>query len=573
MTKQVAAVVAVVGMFALSGCSCGTQTTKREPKIEVIDDMGNARTSVDFGQVQVNVTGTQTVRIRNSGAGALTISGVTFSNPLFGLGTTAPVVIAVGDETQLPLTFTPTTPDLRETGTATIASDDPGTPTVVVNLAGTGVTAVATVMPSAIDFGEVYVNETKAITVTLTNSGSNDLEVKAARLTSAVPASVTGDLSALVKTLKAGEAVSATLTFAPTAMDALAGALEIELPTDLGTKSMPITGTGIQSLPRLCVKWDDTGLESCTDQALTFLQVAAGSLCDARLYPPDGGQSPCVDLDGGRAPYARSAKLYFRNDGNTPVTYTLQYQAQVGGACDGGSSIDFEFANAPPAGDGGTQPSWMEGNVKVPAMTSDPKPWETAPVAFAYRARSACREDAADQARVLWTRQGEPVGSTRLPQTLILNLTGQSLLPRGVPQDITMTGTVTLTADFYGVGNAGDAPLLVQNISLWQPEFLVDGGRGTVPFELCDDLSTGDCRFFHWSADGGDPNGGLPKSLAGTSNTSVPTRQVLGKIEFGPAPDGGVSPQLNKEYGVFAVIQTSDPYLPQVIARVRGTAR
>lgn len=573
MTKQFAAAVAVVGMFALNGCSCGTQTKKREPKIEVIDELGNARTSVDFGQVQVNVTATKAVRIRNGGAGSLTISGVTFSNPLFGLGTTPPVVVAVGDETQLPLTFTPTAPDLRETGTATIASDDPDSPSVVLNLAGTGVTAVATVMPSAIDFGEVYVDESKAITVTLTNSGSNDLEVKAARLTPAVQGPVTGDLSPLVKTLAAGEAASATLTFAPRAMGALAGALEIELPSELGTKSVPISGTGIQALPRMCVKWDDTGFERCTDQTLTFLQVPAGSLCDARLYPPDGGPSPCVDLDGGRAPYARSGKLYFRNEGNTPVAYTLQYQAQVGGTCDGGSSIDFEFANAPPAGDGGTQPSWMEGTVKVPAATSDPRPWETAPVAFTYRARSACREDAADQARVLWTRQGEPPGSTRLPQTLIVNLTGQSLLPRGVPQDISMTGVVPLSADFYGVGNAGDAPLWVQSVSLWQAEFLPDGGRGTVPFEPCDDQSTGDCRFFHWSADGGDPNAGLPKSLPGTSNTSVPTRQVLGKIEFGPAPDGGVSPQLNKEYVVFAVIQTSDPYQPQVVARLRGTAR
>lgn len=573
MKKQVAAALAVVGMFALSGCSCGTQTTKRDPKIEVIDDMGNARSSVDFGQVQLNVTATQTVRIRNSGAGPLTLSGVTFSNALFGLGTTAPVVVAVGEETQLPLTFTPTTADLRETGTATIASDDPANPTVVLNVAGTGVTAVATVMPATVDFGEVYVRENKAITVTLTNSGSNDLAVSAARLSAGVPASVTGDLSTLVKTLKAGESASAVLTFAPMATDTVAGALEIELPQALGTKSVPLTGQGIQALPRLCVKWDDSPMETCTDQTLTFLEARAGSLCDARLYPPDGGPSPCVGVDGGVAAYERTGKLYFRNDGNTPVTYMLNYQAQVGATCDGGSTIDFVFANAPAAADGGTQPSWMDGNTKVPASVMDPKPWETAPVALTYRARSNCREDAADQARVLWTRQGEPVGATRMPQTLILNLTGQSLLPRGVPQDITMTGTVTLTADFYGVGNAGDSPLQVRSVSMWQAEFLLDGGRGQVPFEQCDPMSTGDCRFFHWSTDGGDPNLRLPRSLAGTTNTSVPTREVLGKIEFGPAADGGISPQLNKDYGVFAVIDTSDPYLPQVIARVRGVAR
>lgn len=572
MTKPLVVLCAVVVVVAGAGCSCGTQTTKREPQIEVIDDLGNARTLVDFGQVQVNVTGTQSVRIRNSGAGALTISAVTFSNPLFGLGTTPPVVVGVGEETQLPLTFTPTTPDLRETGTATIASDDPDEPTVTISVAGSGVTAVATVTPATLDFGEVYTTESKALTVTLTNSGSNDLAVSDARFTAAVPASVTADLTALVKTLKAGESASTTITFSPTTRDAVSGALEIVLPTELGTKTVPITAQGIQALPRLCFKWDDSPLEDCTDQALTFLPLHAGSFCDGRLYPPDGGQSPCVGLDGGRAPYTRAGRMYFRNEGNTPVTYTMQFQSQVSATCDGGSSIDFLFANAPMQGDGGPQPSWMEGNVKVPANVMDPKPWETAPVAVSYRARSACREDAADQARVLWTRQ-EPQGTNRPPQTLILNLTGQSLLPRGVPQDVTMTGTVTLTADFYGVGNAGDSPLEVRGITLWQPEFLVDGGRGTTPYELCEPSSTGDCRFFHWSTDGGDPNLVLPRFLVGTPNTSVPTRQVLGKIQFGPAPDGGISPQLNKEYGVFAVIETNDPYLPQVIARVRGTAR
>ena len=573
MTKRWAVTMTAALALSVAGCTCGEKTSTKTPTIEVLDDMGNSRSNVDFGQVQVNVTGTQAVRVRNSGAATLNISAVTFSNPLFGLGTFTPIAVGVGEEYQLLLTFTPTTPDLRQTGTATIASDDPANPAVVLNVAGTGVTAVASVTPATLAFGEVYVGENKALTVTLTNSGSNDLAVADARFSSTVPAWVTGDLSSLVKTLKAGEQASATITFAPTAPDGVDGALEIFLPTALGTKTVPLTGQGIQALPRLCVKWDDSPFEDCTDQALTFLPVVAGSLCDARLFPPDGGQSPCIGLDGGRAPYERSGRLYFRNEGNTPISYTMQYQSQVGATCDGGSSVDWVFANAPAAADGGTQTSWMLPTAKTPNAVTDPRPWETAPVALTYRARSGCREDAADQARVLWTRQGEPVGATRLPQTIIVNLTGQSLLPRGVPQDITMTGTVTLSADFYGVGNAGDAPLDVRQVSLWQAEYLVDGGRGDVPYELCDSTSTGDCRFFHWSVDGGDPNQRLPRSLPGTSNTSVPVRAVLGRIEFGPAPDGGQSPQLNREYGVFAVIGTSDPYLPQVIARVRGTAR
>lgn len=554
-----------------SGCNCGPTVRSQQPQIEVLDEQGNARRDIDFGRVQVATTGSRELRIRNGGAALLTITEVRFAGERFGLGEETPVSIAAGDEHRLLLTFSPTVADLRETGTATIVCDDPATPTVEVALAGTGIAAVATVMPRALDFGEVYVGESKSLTVTVTNSGSNALEVKSAQLSAGLPASVAGDLSPLITTLEAGAAASAQLTFAPTEAGALPeGGLDLELGDGLGVTHVAVSGLGVEATPRLCLKWDDEGVERCADEGAAFLQVSAGALCDAHLYPPDGGPSPCVTLGGVNAPWERAAKLYLRNEGNTPVAYSLQYNSMVGGSCDGGSTVDFEFANAPASADGGVQTTWTVPTVKLPTAATEPKPWETAPVSVVYRARSACRDDAADQARVLWTRQGEPTGTSRLPQTLILNLTGQSLLPRGVPQDVTLTGTVPMVSDFYGVGNAGDSPLEVRAISLWQAEYLANGGRGTEPYELCEAGSSGDCRFFFWAA--GDPNATLPRTLAGTSSPSNPTRQVLGQLTFG-AQDGGAAPVMNVPYHVFAVIETSDPYLPTIVAKVQGTAR
>jgi hypothetical protein len=335
-----------------------------------------------------------------------------------------------------------------------------------------------------------------------------------------------------------------------------------------------LKGQAIQAVPRLCFKYDDSALEQCTDTANTFISLAVGSLCDARIYPPDGGAG-CTGPDGGAVPWARSGRLYFRNEGNTVVTWSAQYQALVGSTCDGGtSSVDFEFSNRPDAG----QTSWAVGNSRLPNAVLDPKPWETAPIAITYRARSACREDAADQARVLWTRQGEPVGTNRVPSSLILNLTGSSLLPRGVQQDIVMSGTVPLKVDFIGVGNAGDAPLRIDDIKLYQAEFLADGGRGAGPdfaTGVCDEFASFDCRFFGWD-DGGVPNARLPRTLAGTNNVSVPVKEPLGRLVFGGGgEDGGVPSNLqqNREYTVFAVITTNDPYAPQVVAKIRATAR
>jgi hypothetical protein len=162
-------------------------------------------------------------------------------------------------------------------------------------------------------------------------------------------------------------------------------------------------------------------------------------------------------------------------------------------------------------------------------------------------------------------------GTNRPPSSLILNLTGNSLLPRGVGQDITMSGSVPLRGDFFGVGNAGEAPLRVTDVKLYQAEFLADGGRSAGPdfaTGLCDQFASFDCRFFGW-ADGGVPNSVLPRTLSGTTNVSVPVRELLGYVTFG----AGAAPQLNREYTVFAVVTTSDPYSPLVIAKVRATAR
>ncbi len=567
--------LAVAALSVAAGCTCDTNTARRFPKIEVLDAVGNERTAVDFGQVQVNATAEQRVRVRNSGNLPLSISSATFTDAKFGV-TNVPAAVDVNGELELVFTFTPTEPDLRVTGTVTLATDDPAKPTVQLSLAGTGVAAVANVLPTRLDWGEVYINEQRALNVTLTNAGSNALTVTDARLTAAVPAQLTGDLTVAEKTLGAGESVQVTLTFRPLAIPTdIAGALELVLGGGLPTVSVPLSGKAIHAQPRLCFKWDDLPTETCTDQVTTSLSLNAGSLCDRMLFPPDGGPSPCRGLDGGAVGYERTARLYYRNEGNTPVSYSVRYQSQAGFTCDGGSSIDFEFSNAPATADGGRQADWSEATVKLPALVTDPRPWETAPLTMAYRARSRCAADSADQARVLWTRQAEPPGTNRTPATLLVILDGKSLLPRGVPQDVTFQGTVPLESNFIGVGNAGDAPLRVTSVALWQAEYLAlpDGGvgRGTVPFEQCIGGSTGDCATFAW-APGQDPNASLPTTLAGTSNPVSPTTRTLGRIVFGPA-DAGTQPLLNREYRVFAVITTDDPYNPQVVCSVRGTAR
>ena len=547
-------------LLTFAGCDCGPQIAKRFPRIEVLDDQGNARSLVDFGQVQLNFTATKKVRIRNAGAAPLTLEKADFSKALFGVGVPLPVSIGVNEELQLPLTFTPTVADQRETGTATVTCDDPQNPSVLLQLAGTGVTATAVLQPTALDFGEVYVGEMKEITVSLTNSGSNELPVTGARLGASLPPSVTADLSPLMKTLAGGETVMVTVRFAPTAPEVLLGNLEIDLPEGVGNKRLAVTGAGIEARPRLCFKFDDTTTEQCTDgTAGVALDVRFGALCDSRVYPQDGGVA-CV-LDGGAVAYERTGRMYVRNEGNTPVSYTLSITAGQPSRCDGGASIDYRYANAPLLADGGSQPTWMVPTTRLPMLVSDPMPWETAPVAVTYRARSACRGDDTDLSTIVWTRQGEPLGTMRRPNTLLATLTGGSLLGDPVPFPVSFTGNSPVPQDVALVSNTGNGPLRLLSAELWQS---ADGGL--VPDEPCSAVDAGPCAYFGWVA---GPT--LPVLLEGTTVPGGRVSQVVGKLSYGIYnPDGGLYTPPSQEQRVFAVVVTSDPYSPPVVVPIVG---
>lgn len=548
-------VPALLALFVvvLPACSCDDRVKRTFPKLEVIDEMGNERGAIDFGQVQLNTTSTARIRMRNSGTAVLTISEATFSNSKFTSGETLPALIEQNGELMFAFNFKPTEPDLREMGTVTLKTDDPQRQTVQISLFGTGIAAVATVMPRTLDFGEVYVGEDKSLDVTLTNAGSNELQVTAATLTPAMPAGLSGSLTPLQTTLTAGSSAKATLKFAPTMTGDLSATIDITLGGGLDPLRVTIRGKAIEAVPRVCFRFDDSAMETCTDRMTTTLQFPFGSLCDNRLFPADGGIR-CQSGDGGTVASARSGRVYVRNEGNTPVSYSFNLNLLAGGRCDAGTGIDFQFSNAP-APDAGR---FMVATAKLPNQVSDPKPWETAPVTVTYRPTSQCRDDAADQAQLFWSRQNEPLGTNRLPQSFVVILNGQSLLPRGVSSDIniSLSGQVTsVTQNYNGLSNLGDAPLTIRTAQLWQASFLADGGTGTEPFEECLSGAGGACRFFWWST---PPT--LPTQLNGTPSPSQPVTRVLGQIGFGQQDGGLVAPQVGTAYRVFAVFETDDPY-------------
>lgn len=574
------------------GCNCNQKTAKKAPKLEILTPDGMSEIMVvDFGKVQVNAKATHKLTVRNDGPLPLDLDMVTTMAP-FGVDSSVPIEVAAGATFDVVLSFTPTVPDQVVMGMLTIHSNDPDRPSVTLTLQGEGIAAVARFTPDPIDFGDVYDGEMKTVNVTLTNAGSADLQVVKAEFDAGnVPGTTTDTLQMLVQTLGMSTSAQASLSWSSGAggiSDDLSGSVDLSFPADVGfTKSVQVKGHRTYAVPKLCFL-PTGGAELCADATNQSLQLNLGAFCDQNFYA-DSGVAVCTD--GGF-----SGTIYVRNEGNTKVSYSMMYQPYPYGSarCDGGSGqSDFVFSNATPLPDGGYPWNYMVATTPLPMNATDPKPWQTAPIAVTYTANSRCIEDGADHAQLIWTRQGDPAGTNRMPQDLFINFNAQSLLPHGVASNLSL-GTlnqpfaVPHSATFYGVNNSGTGPLEVDAVELWD-EFLVDGGGGTGPnggfFQACLASTTTNCNAFAWdSADGGDPNVHAPYVLAGTPNLSMPTQQVLGSLVFGPGGLGTMPGQVqsNVQYTLYAVIAVHDyaptcqfftrPPGPCVIAKITGVA-
>lgn len=557
-----ALVSALLLVGVASGCRCDGNINQRSPIIDVAEER------IDFGTVQINQEHIQELRVYNAGAASLNIAELRVNAP-FGVKDEVPLTIGVGQEVLLQLTFTPVEHDKRVSGELVIASDDPDNPEVTVALLGAGTQGIASADPSPLVFGDVYVGDKKSLKLTIKNGGNDTLKVLGAQFLAETPPSVTADLSPIAQDVPAGSSTETMVTFSPTEMsETIPGGIKLELdPLQGGELSVTFEGRGVQAIPRLCFIPEGSAMETCTAANAGaggpgHLDLQFPATCDSLIYPPDGGTNPC---DG--APYSASGALYLKNEGNLPVQYSMQYKSKVEKSCDGGvpDRIDFQFSNAPSP----DALTWDVATTQLPSMQSDPKPWETAPVTVTYSATAACPDEAADQAQVFWTRQDRP-GKT--PSFLTAFLNGRSRLPQAVANPVGASGKPNTQFPFIGVGNRGIAEFQVTKVELYEVVTGVTPPAGEChkldagyPLSPCDHTNPiSDCYQFGWAA-GGDPNATAPHTIPTAPDGGIGTAE-LGTLVF----SADSSANQNQAYCVWAVIDTTDPFRPQVISEVKA---
>ena len=179
--------------------------------------------SLDFGNIQVGGGGTQYQTLTNYGSSTVTIFQAAITGEGFGLsGLSLPVSLRQGESVTFSVIFTP------QVGGDTSGAIDVVSNAVNANLAvalsGTGVSAgQLTSSAGALNFGSVAVGTSKAMTATLTASGSS------VTITSATSTSAEFHLAglSLPMTLATGQSAPVSLTFTPQSSGATSGSISL----------------------------------------------------------------------------------------------------------------------------------------------------------------------------------------------------------------------------------------------------------------------------------------------------------------------------------------------------------
>jgi hypothetical protein len=180
--------------------------------------------SLNLGSVKVGSTASSTLTINNVGAQNLAISLISVSGAPFGVsGITTPATIAPNGSATLNVTFSPTIAG-TDSGSITIASNDPQTPSSAVTLSGTGTAAaVAPTITTQPASQTVTAGQTATFTVVANGTAplSYQWQQNGVNITGATSSSYTTPATAtsqsgtnfdVIVSNSAGSAMSATAT-------------------------------------------------------------------------------------------------------------------------------------------------------------------------------------------------------------------------------------------------------------------------------------------------------------------------------------------------------------------------
>lgn len=215
-------------------------------------DVDLSRKEIDFGGQLVGTTSNaEDVTLTNTGTVPLTINAITPSAN-FGVTDDCPVppnTLAADASCNLGITFTPNQTG-NFSGTVTVDDDANDSPQTI-SLTGQGIAndgPVASLSTNAIDFGQQTLNTTsQPQTVTLTNSGDEDLSIEDVTLGGDDPEYFDGVNDCQGNVLKPAESCNGSVEFKPTEKSIYSATITIIDNSSDSPQMITLAGIGVRS--------------------------------------------------------------------------------------------------------------------------------------------------------------------------------------------------------------------------------------------------------------------------------------------------------------------------------------
>ncbi|RMG19343.1 MAG: choice-of-anchor D domain-containing protein, partial [Deltaproteobacteria bacterium] len=249
--------------------------------------------AIDFGPVQQGFPEVRTITIRNGGGQAFAVEDYEIALDGGGQfsvsGPAPPLTVSPGGQVDLQVTFAPLFNGPAQSSGVDIVHTDPLSPsdTVTVNVpvTGEGINPLATVFPTAIDFGGVYRRSTSPPqSVRIRNNGYGPLIVSAIDPVPGTSAEFALAPVTLPATVLPNAEMVFELRYSPTGLGSDAGAFEVVVSDQNNPRiTVTVTGEGVDCAPGTADINGDPS-DACECQAWP----ANGDTC---TYP--NGQAGC----------------------------------------------------------------------------------------------------------------------------------------------------------------------------------------------------------------------------------------------------------------------------------------
>jgi len=235
----------ITGSLSISSNASSTPVSVSLSGIGMQTGFSLSSASVNFGNVTMGQSGTQSVTLTNSGNVNLVVNLATVTGTDFGVsGLALPATVAPAQSLTFSVQFSPPSAG-PVSGNIVFTDNAPNSPqALALSGAGVATTATLTANPTSIAFGNVSVGGNSKQPVTLTNTGNASVTI------SQVVASGTGfSMSGMTTpmTLQAGQNTTLMAQFAPSGTGNTSGSITITSGASNPTVTVALTGAGTQA--------------------------------------------------------------------------------------------------------------------------------------------------------------------------------------------------------------------------------------------------------------------------------------------------------------------------------------